>query len=37
MDTMHELFGGHEYLVMAAVWTVAVIVLTWQAARGTAR
>lgn len=35
MNTMHRLLGDWEYIVMAALWTVAVITLTWQTARGT--
>jgi hypothetical protein len=35
MNTMRTLLGGHEYLWMAGAWTLAVITLTWQTARGT--
>lgn len=33
MNTMRQLLGSWEYVVMAALWTVAVVVLTWQVAR----
>lgn len=37
MDTMHQLFGGHEYLWLAIFTNIATAVLAWQAGRGQGR